>query len=107
MSILLTPTPEIDEYGMAEYEHWDGVEDKLVIETVQDVEPILEENLERFNSTEKRHPDFRHTATIPNILVHKWMLEGINIWTREGWERAKKLLNDPDYRKLRTAPGRI
>jgi len=50
----------------------------------------------------------RRAASIPNLLIHKWLVE-------EGWNAmdpacAKKLkqkLNSTEYLYLRTAPGRL
>ena len=43
---------------------------------------------------------------IPNIIQEKWLLEhGVNVWDKENWEkggRVWKLLNDPEYRWLKT-----
>ena len=55
----------------------------LVIKTYQDVEPILERN-KRLQSVEeyKRQGiknDYQHVASIPLVLVHEWIKQGINI----------------------------
>jgi len=46
-------------------------------------------------------------ASIPNLLIERWMLEGINFYREDGWKKVKAMLNTLEYGKLRTAPGRI
>jgi hypothetical protein len=46
-------------------------------------------------------------ASIPNWVVEQWMREGINIFKDEDWPKIKAKLNDPDYKFLRTSPGRV
>lgn len=46
----------------------------------------------------------RKVASIPLTLMDEWAKQGLKFNDHEGL-RAK--LNDIDYRKLRTAPGRL
>jgi len=46
-------------------------------------------------------------ASVPNWVVEQWMREGINIFKDEDWPKIKAKLNDPDYKFLRTSPGRV
>lgn len=88
--------------------HGDG---RLIVNRVQDVEPILEANKKEYNSVstkgKKFKGDFHKVATIPNVMVEKFMKMGINLMrpTKEDMVRLKKILNDPDYKHLRTTPG--
>lgn len=72
----------------------------------QDVEPILDSNkkLEPIGQS----GDFRHIATIPNVLIEKWINEeGAPVLAMSSAEFARfirRKLDDPDYRYLRTAP---
>lgn len=92
---------------------YDSTEDRLVVRTTQDVEPILDHNVALQNDPGydgySKSRDFRHVASIPTILVHHWeRTEGLNIYRQEDWEYIKKKkLNDPEYRKLRTSLGRV
>jgi hypothetical protein len=78
-------------------------------ERTQDVEDIIENNKKLQNETQDRKSDFRHIASIPNIILEKWL--------REEWARGNstlkwcgpemdalvaKKLKDPDWRWLRT-----
>jgi len=105
---LLDTDPET---GLAEYHHYDVATDRTIIETVQDVAPILESN-----KTLQKHDDqgwspsrdLRRAATIPDIIVLKWRNEyGIDVFDRNHWPAVKRLLNDPEWRYLRTAPGTL
>lgn len=83
----------------------------LVITSVQDVAPILERNkaLQNHNDGYTPSRELRRVAFIPNIIRQKWLIE-------EGWDayrpdlygdRLVAKLNDPEWRYLRTAPGRV
>jgi hypothetical protein len=83
----------------------------LIIRGYQDVYEILELNQAMLTENNGYTPDksFRRVASIPALLRNKIMAE-------EGWDPwqpgkypdlYRRLMNDPEYRKLRTAPGRI
>src|SRR5262245_44099135 len=94
---------------VAEYHHYDAASDRTVIETVQDVAPILERNKALRNADDRGWSasyDLRRAATIPDIIILKWRKEyGIDVFNRNHWPAVKRLLNDPEWRYLRTAPG--
>ena len=87
----------------------DVINDVMVTRTTQDCEPIISDNKERLIHTDGYTPSrlLRHVAHIPNVLLVQWHAEGINVHTKEGWERAKRKLRDPIFRDLRTSPGRF
>jgi hypothetical protein len=83
---------------------------KTVIETVQDVEPYLERNKAEFNS----HGDWRRfgggmtkVASIPHVVVERLMKQGLNIFNKDDLPKIYRKLNDPEYRYLRTSPGKL
>lgn len=84
-------------------EHYDHNEKKLFIQTIEDVEPILEENaIHRAagNNGFSKERTFRKIASIPLILVEKWMREdGVNVFKLRGEEGEKyirrKLAENP------------
>jgi hypothetical protein len=90
------------------YEH-DNHTPKVGIARYQDVEPILENNkiLQTSGDGYNEARDMRRVASIPMIVVEKWMVEdGVNFLALSGPERSKylkKKLNDPEWRHLRTA----
>jgi hypothetical protein len=82
-----------------------------LVHSVQDVAPILERNKALYVANDGYSPsrELRRVAFIPNIVRQKWLNE-------EGWDayrpdlygdRLVAKLNDPEWRFLRTAPGRL
>lgn len=97
--------------GIAEYHHYDPSADRTVIETVQDVAPIIELNKARQNSDDggwSISRELRRAATIPDIIILKWRNElGIDVFNRDHWPAVKRLLNSSEWRYLRSAPGHL
>jgi len=91
--------------------HSDG---RLTVRGVQDVEPVIRHNQAILNSKSSKASKLSEgeglgtkVASIPSILVDKLLKEkGINLLTCSTKD-LHKILNDPDYRKLRTAHGRL
>ena len=85
------------------------------VNRVQDVEPIIKRNKARFNgvSTKGRKfgGDMRQVASVPLVVIEKWMKEGKikNPFRMDEADKKamKRLLNDPDNRFLRTCPGQL
>ena len=85
--------------------HLDCDGNGIAIEHVQDVASILERN--KALRGEPQKSDWgRHIATIPNVILVRWMNEeGANVIAMSGEEFGafiRKKLNDPDWRHLRT-----
>jgi hypothetical protein len=80
-------------------------ENGFVIETKQDVEPIVELNKAQFNLRDERsrYGDTAQVARIPNVIW--WDLKRRGIADDEA--KLKAWLNDPDNRAFRTRPGRV
>lgn len=81
-------------------------EGKLVVERVQDVEPILEDAKRR--GIEGRHgsKDFRHVASLPFVLIEKYCNDnGISFseWMRNP-VHVERMLQDRDLAYFRVAP---
>lgn len=80
------------------------------VESHQDIQPFLDRNKAMANHNDGWNAtrDGRRAATIPNIVIQKWLAE-------EGWDamdpanedKLKAKLNSSDYMWLRTAPGRL
>lgn len=103
-----------DVFGITRYSYYDADRDELHIETVQDVEPILEANKAQFNGTDERAPwadGMQKVATVPLNVLEDLMQRGILVPGRngdgEGNKRLKAWLNDPENRFFRTRPGRV
>lgn len=79
----------------------------IVIETVQDVEPILERNkkLAVENAKNIKSRTFFPVASIPVTIQYEWLKKyGIsNVFDEEYEPLIKRLLNSSDYRYLRTS----
>lgn len=76
----------------------------------QDVQPILDQNKDMANHNDGYTPsrEVRRVASIPFALWLKFKNEqGIDLFDPDHKDALVRLLNDPDYAYLRTAPGRI
>ncbi len=85
-------------------------EDGLHVAAFQDVDAILDRNKAMANQNDGWNGDrtMRRVASIPLTLLMKWQAEeGWDPFDREHADRLARKLNDPDYRWLRTAPGRV
>ena len=86
---------------------FDSAEGVIVAETVQDVEPILERN-KALRSIEQKSEWGRHIASIPNVILVRWLNEeyargnvGLRILSKEFDALVAKKLDDPDWKFLR------
>jgi len=105
------PIPLPTKPGMRKTYHWDHDDGgKFVVNTEQDVEPYLERNKALQNSGWDGYDkarDFRHIGTVPDVIAMRWLTEhGVNLYDPAHQDGVKRLLNDPDYRFLRSSPGK-
>jgi hypothetical protein len=78
----------------------------FVIETRQDVAPVIERNkaLRTLNDGFTPSRDVARAASIPVVVQYEWLKRyGVNVFDREHEKRIKRLLNDPEWRYLRTS----
>jgi hypothetical protein len=84
--------------------HLDMNGQDLAIEHWQDCEDIIERN-KQLRSMPQRSDWGRHIASIPNVILLRWMEEdGANVLAMSGEEFGafiKKKLADPDWAHLR------
>jgi hypothetical protein len=93
--------------GATETFEYDEAEDRAVIKRSNDVEPVLDRNKALFNEGPRRG-EFRLAASIPLDVALLWREQkGIDVFKQDHWPAVVKLLNDPDWRYLRTSPGRL
>jgi len=92
----------------------DEVDDVLVVKSVADVEPFLEKNKAEMRDAETGRRgytpsrDLQKVASIPNIIIEKWMREdGINVFDPNHADKVLARLDSPEYLYLRTAPGTL
>lgn len=94
----------------------DGVAESLVFHSdgsfalrrSQDVEPALEANkrLQAMGDGYSASRDLRRIASIPAVVQFEWIRRyGADPLARGNEALLRRLLNDPDWRHLRTAPG--
>lgn len=97
-----------------EFWHQEGVGNmpgRITMRRLQDVEGQLEFNKEQFNNhsgvgyNDVEGGAFK-VASIPLIVVEKWLREGFNWYESTDKERRRKL-NDPENRYLLVRPGRL
>jgi hypothetical protein len=94
--------------------HYDHESDTMVFETVQDVLPYIENNKANYNRSDaftRWKPEMVEVADIPNVVVEQWLREDppLNIFKNDPETRkeVRRRLNSPEWRYLRTTPGRI
>lgn len=93
--------------------HSDHSEGKAYLEKIQDVEPILERNkaLQTHDGKlpmERGEGNFRRVGIIPNVIIEKWKNEfGVDVFKPADWPKVRALLNDPEWRYLRSSEGTI
>ena len=95
--------------GVTEYFHYDPITDTTAVETVQNVDPVLEANKERANSEQYTKDGIKdsmwHYASIPIVVQMRWLAEyGRENWPlRPGNEKLLfRLLNSPEWSYLKT-----
>jgi hypothetical protein len=73
----------------------------------QDVTPVLENNKFDLNDEDRTRigmkRDWWHYARVPNTVILKWKQEkGVDFYNKDHRKRVFELLNDPEYRFLKT-----
>lgn len=96
--------------GTEEWFHYDESDDTFVIQTLQNIDPLVEHNKAKFNEfSSARDPwgdkigHSTHVATIDLNTYLRLVREGV--WRDN--EAKKRWLNDPANAVFRTRPGRV
>lgn len=79
-------------------------------EATADSQDILDRNVSLANHNDGYSPsrEMRRVASIPFALRNKWLAEeGWDAFDPEYSDRLNRVLNDSNWSKLRTAPGRV
>jgi hypothetical protein len=96
--------------------HWVDTDEETGITTYgadQEVAPILDMNQAEYNGDHGRWGEFTKVASIPMVFFADLVMSGVvapdgsTLDDGELRKRLKTVLNDIDYRKLRTRPGSI
>tara|TARA_R110002012_G_scaffold2630_4_gene12611 strand:+ start:7807 stop:8172 length:366 start_codon:yes stop_codon:yes gene_type:complete len=106
--------------GQTEVYHYDAIENRSIIETAQDIEPILIQNRADYNSFDENarwgnplkpsQETFHHVGRIPNVILEQMpaeMRQGFMSGKGLQGKAWKKWLNDPHNKMFKTRPGRI
>ncbi len=102
-----------DPLGVSQEFKYDPHDDILVVRSVQDVEPILKHNrslrreADEGNNGYSPSRELRRVASVPNVVIHQWLMEGVNVYRDDDWPEIAARLDSPDFSHFRTAPGRI
>ncbi len=96
--------------GLAMYHHWDEASQTAQLETVQDCNPILEANKMAANTDLQKKGiknNMMFVGSIPNLVIQKWLQEGINLYDPNDWEAVKKKLNSSEYMYLKAGNAKL
>lgn len=93
--------------GIAQYHNYDVDTDTSIFESVGDAGPVLELNRKIANETDLTKKGIKEGwwlyARIPTIFQLKLLVEkGIDVYKKEHGHRLSKVLEDPEYRHLKT-----
>lgn len=93
--------------GISQYHDYDEDTDTSQFILSGDAEPVLEMNKKLANEEDYTKQGIKdgwwHYAQIPTIFQYKLLIEkGINVWKKEDGPRLSKVLEDPDYKHLKT-----
>jgi hypothetical protein len=73
----------------------------------QDCEPIVEANKAKQSSGRAYYAkdnEMWKVASIPITVQYQWLTKhGVDVMNRDHWHGVKRLLNDPEWRYLKTA----
>lgn len=94
--------------GIESIFHYDEQKDTFSIEhRMADVEPQLDCAQALANDSDYTKAGMKrewlHYAHIPDIVMLKWLYEkGVNLYNKNDAKKVWSLVNDPEYRKLKT-----
>jgi hypothetical protein len=96
--------------GWTEKTTYSDSDKSCTIHLSADVQDTIDDNKRLFNMNDgySKSREWRRVASIPLIVVELWKKQyGVNPMKPENSKLLKRLLNDPDLRGLRTAPGEL
>lgn len=91
---------------------YDHSADKVILNSQQDVAPLLELNRKELRGDSPyggvERNGMRKVASIPLIVVEMWKRDlGVDVFNKDHMPKVKKLLNDPDWAWLRTHESKL
>ena len=97
--------------GVETYHYYDPMTDETHIERVQDITPIIEMNKALHNTDYQKKgikEEWLHAAMIPVIVQERWIRKfGIDVYDPDHWPGVRRLLNDPEFKYLKTGTCKI
>lgn len=96
--------------GAVETFDYDESSDTAIIHRSADVQPIIDRNKELENHSDPYNAarDMKLVASIPMEVALIWLQRyGIMAWKKEHWSKVRRLLNDNEWKYLRTSGGQI
>jgi hypothetical protein len=99
-----------DGTGAQEFFGIDEYTGQIVIKRDYDVSTVLDENKRRQNLNDGYSPtrDLQHVASIPVGVIQLWIQKyGVDPTSKGHEVLLARLLNDPDWRWLRTGSGQL
>lgn len=96
--------------GLMTWHDYDPLTDEMTIGYSADSTPIIEANKAMQNDADKTKlgikQEFWHYANIPAAVQIDWLInKGVDINNRDHSKKMFALLNDPEYRYLKTTTG--
>lgn len=88
----------------------DNHDDTFTVKSVQTNETeILERNKAMYNHNDGYTPsrEMQRIGSITQSVIEEYLSRGINLFHPENEHHLIRLMDDIDYRHLRTAPGRL
>jgi len=94
--------------GMVEVFHHDPLTDVSTIETRHDCTAVIEQNKRLATASDGYSPsrELRRVGSIPLGVYLLWLAEGFDALDPNNTRELRRRLDDPDWRWLKTAPGR-
>lgn len=94
----------VEDTGATDWFHYDQHQGGFTVETVQDVEPIMEYTKRAMsNARQDWKGDVRHVASIPLVILEQLRKDGI----LDDQKRYRAWLNDRDNQVFRTHGGKV
>lgn len=86
---------------------FDHASNTTIVGREQDVQGILEVNKSLANNDDYTKGGIKdswfHCASIPNIVIEQWKNKyGVDVFNKDHEKAVKRLLNNPEYRYLKT-----
>lgn len=91
--------------GIITYHSYDHSTKTTTLERVQNVEPILDQTKQHRNDDDYTAKGIKnemwHYASIPAIIIEKWLKEGVDVFNKDHEKEVFKRLNSPQWKYLK------